>query len=319
MKVRSILILVGAAAALWGAWFFWLGRTAGSDERREEAARLLPGLDVPRVEKIEIDGPHGAVALERRGADWRIGRPIDDAADGETVRTLLRALAFAKAETRLGRDEVQGGEEATGFARGVGATLTLGGATRALRVGAAEAPGGRRYAEVAGDDSYAVVPGELFDLLDRPADDLRDKRLVPASSKEIARFTIARAGAAAATFARDGAEGWRFEEGGGAAADATAVGSLLAQICALRADQYFAAPPADAAAGAPAEATIALFKGDGTEAARIEFAGEATPGGARYGRVGGRPGVFLANLPGLWAELQKDPASFAPEQPPAAK
>ena len=147
----------------------------------------------------------------------------------------------------------------------------------------------------------------------------RDKRLVPASSKEIARFTIARAGAAAATFARDGAEGWRFEEGGGAAADATAVGSLLAQICALRADQYFAAPPADAAAGAPAEATIALFKGDGTEAARIEFAGEATPGGARYGRVGGRPGVFLANLPGLWAELQKDPASFAPEPQPAAK
>ena len=319
MKVRSILILVGAAAALWGAWFFWLGRTAGGEERREQAARLLPELDVPRIEKIELQGPHGAVALERRGADWRIARPIDDAADGEAVRTLLRALAFAKAETRLAPDDVQGGEDATGFARGVGATLTIGGETRAVHVGAAEAPGGRRYAAVGGQDTYAVVPTELFDILDRPAEDLRDKRLVAASAKEIARFTIARAGAAATTFARDGADGWSLEERGGAAADATAVGSLLAQICALRADQYFAAPPADAAASAPAEATIALFKGDGTEAARIEFAGEATPGGARYGRVGGRPGVFLANLPGLWAELQKDPTSFAPEPQPAAK
>ena len=105
MRTRNLLILAIAVVLVAGYILLFERHQPTSEEAREQAERVLPGLDRDRVVAVDIDGEQGEVRLERSGDDWRIVRPLDFPADATAVSSLLGSLE------NLDRDRVLPSEE----------------------------------------------------------------------------------------------------------------------------------------------------------------------------------------------------------------
>ncbi len=313
MKPRSALALLVLALAAWGAWFAFLREVPGTDERRARAGRLLPDLERQEVTRVEIDRPAGALRIVRAKGAWRMEQPVADAADAFAVDGLLDALAGARAEARVGATDVRGGDAATGLGAGaLEVRLTgAGGTTTALAVGAAEGPGGRRYARLA-DGGLALVEESLLQELQKPADEFREHAVVALAPSDVRRARVERAGRPALAFEQRGADQWWIVAPLVDDADDAAVSGIVSRVATLRADRF-----ADPAAPLPAtEYTVHLWgaasKGSADDPPLATVRIGAADGGAseRIVTATGRDARFVV-LPGsVVAELTKEPAGF---------
>ncbi len=107
MRGRTLAIL--ALAVLLVAVVVWLDRERpGSDERRQKAELLLPGLDPDRVQAVVLEPPPGAdrppVHIDRVDGVWRIAAPRAWAgrrADASAVDEMLASLAALRRQREL--------------------------------------------------------------------------------------------------------------------------------------------------------------------------------------------------------------------------
>jgi hypothetical protein len=133
--------------------------------------RLLPGLDVDRIVRVEIARADGAITLIRGDAGWSVGAPFAGPADPSAVADLLGALELASAERWLDGDLGPPRVEVTAIDdRGDRWRLAIGG----------DGPAG--LVRAAGPTARAaLVEAWVARALDRGADDLRRRAVIAVS------------------------------------------------------------------------------------------------------------------------------------------
>jgi hypothetical protein len=232
---RVPLVLALLAAGL-GGWI-WLveRRSESTDEAARDARRVTRGLARDQVTRIELDRGGESIVLERAAAgadEWRLRKPVDFPADRAAVDELLSGLEFLE-RTRV----LEGARPADyGLDHPRVVVRTRGGPKSfELAVGTAEDAAGRSvYVERRGDRQIFAVDKRFREQVDKSADELRDRRVVP-----LDRATLARLSVGAVELRRDGA-GWRL--GDGVRADPARVGDLEKALEELRATRFLPTP-----------------------------------------------------------------------------
>ncbi len=247
-------------------------------------------------ERLDVDGlvlatADGTIRLDKADGSWRMAEPWDARADFGVVEGIVGRIGSAEMTSieREATNEADADSEPNGLdAARVTVTVDLGSASASLLVGG-EAPDGAVYARDASRDGlvFTIEAGLVADL-ERPADTYRDKDLFTFRPFNATRLEVNRDGDTA-TFEKadtdEGSTAWRRVPPG-ADVDQSAIGDLLAQLSALRAESFM-----DSRAGTGVDTPIAAFFvdfDDGEDVVTIGRTGDDT-----YGVHGDEPGAAL--------------------------
>ena len=270
MRSRSLVILALVVIGL-GAWIFFHERhLPTTEERRQHADSLFPDLDRDDVAGLEIRNQHGTFRIAKRGDSWRLVEPIDFPADESSVSSLLGSLESLKAERTLSENEVD--PKAYGLDRpSIAVTLsTAEGKTSSLEVGDEAALGSNRAVRRNGEASVILVGGWFVRDLDKPLDGWRSRDLVEVTDSDVASLTVL-AGSDRIELVRQG-ESWRLLQPLDDIADQEHVRNLIADLDALRIEEFLDAPPPAAELGLePPATTVSILRSSGGDPIKLEF------------------------------------------------
>ncbi|MBM4382713.1 MAG: DUF4340 domain-containing protein [Deltaproteobacteria bacterium] len=160
-----------------------------------------------KVTKIALTWAGGAATLEKKGDDWRLAAPLEDAADDIAVQSLISDLQGLRAEEFL---DAPPPDAELGFAAPqYRAELTLeGGASYALTLGAARE--GSRVAARSGASGAVEVEGSVLERLPKSVTALRDKTLGFFATGDAKAFTLKFSGEESLVVTgTNGADGWK--------------------------------------------------------------------------------------------------------------
>jgi hypothetical protein len=245
VSLRWTLGLLAIAAAL-GAWV-WFGEIKG-DERKAAAdaeGKKLGAVAAKDVSALELGMGDGAtVKLARSGAkDWKLEEPVAYPADLETVGRTVEALgklAYVQKIEPAPADREQFGLGAK--ARTV--RVSTGQAEPVeLAIGGATPTGGGKYLALASDpNAVYVVDTAAATSLTPTLQQLRDKRLLRASTGGASELVVKKGGALVVHATR-GEGPWQLVEPESAAGDAEKIDRTLEELSLARASDW---SPADA-------------------------------------------------------------------------
>ena len=303
MKPRTLLILAVLVAALGSFIWFWERRQPSTSERAESQKKLV-ALEVDDVSAIGIAIEGRTVRLEREAApatdagggattvavpelatqpSWRITAPIQAVADRWAVERLVESFNGLEKQRTLEDPDRSGlGLEApravVTFERKPGK-----GDPVVVEVGAKLPAAAAMSVAVRGEKTAAIVPDAIYNDLAKPAGDWRSREMFTAQREAIDRVQLSATGGTPLLLARRGESFW-LEAPLADRADRDLVNTLLSDLVALRAAEFFDAPPP-----VPFEAGLsieAVLKGQESPF-RLEI-GAPTQADAnrRYARVG---------------------------------
>ena len=261
-QIKTALALAAALAALTIAYIaFNASQNDGGDARTPlgETYGIAPA-QVERAELRYADPSLPDIALERSGGAWRLTAPVQALARNEPVERLLRFLE------RPVRKRVGEGLEPFGLdAPTAVVQLSAANETRAFLFGRKSVSYGVYVKEADDPDAFVMEASILDEILASP-NDLRDRRIVPLRSGQIARLRAERPDAPPIAVEReDAAADWRLAFS--AEADAGAVERFLETLLALNAERFL--PPAENASEPVRSVWIETFGGE-TRALHIE-------------------------------------------------
>jgi hypothetical protein len=148
-------------------------------EGRARQAKVLLSIPPEDVTQLAITQPLGALTFARLAPGWRMS-PGDYRADTDVVEAFLSRVRRLSAERLLlpAKDQpldlkTYGLDPAL-----ITLTLTTATATSTLLLGEPTAVGGNRYAKIADQPAVGIITSQLFDELNKPVEDFRDRRLV---------------------------------------------------------------------------------------------------------------------------------------------
>ena len=270
MKTRNLVILAVVVAAMAAYIYFVERHQPTSEEARERADKVLPDLDRAAITAIELSNEHGQARLEKQGETWRLVAPFAAAADDAAVAGLIGAVADLKAERRLAAGEVEPAEY--GLDRPEMTVTLAAGAERSwtLRVGGSTALGGNRA--VATDAPGVVICSSYFAVqLAKEPSSWRSKNVVAAVEMDLASLAVETPfGRVEAARVNDA---WQLLAPLADAADRTHLRQTLADLNALRVEEFVdEAAAADLGLAAP-RATVTLVRADGSAPTVLELGG----------------------------------------------
>ena len=250
-KAALVRIAVALAVALlaWGA----LALVHGPVSDRP-ASLALPRIDTARVDTILLAKGRDTTVLARTTARaaWTAN---GYRADSGAVASLLGGLADTARQTEL-VSEGRGMHAQLGVTPDSGTSLRVraGGKTVLdLLTGKTTRDGSGVYVRMASADPVYALHGALASALHRDANEWRDTRIAAVVPDSVGAIEIRRK----ATYVlRRGPNGWQFASG--AAADTSAVSSLLGQYRDFRASGFAAARSSDSTMGHAAPIHVAL-------------------------------------------------------------
>lgn len=274
---RGSLAWGAAAAALGAVCLTVLLRPDTTVEGKEVLFRYADEeIRLLRVSFPASDRP--AVAARRTGPEsWRLLEPVEDEGDNYTLRRIAGYMSslFAVQRFEEGTEEAQ----AMGPARVRVEVERADGTSHWAEIGRLTASGFRAYARVSSRPGVWVVSKALWDAVNRPADEYRDRSLFTVDYFDLAAFEVrAGEGEPVRRFEKAGEKDWRITapyEGRGSAKELFAFTYELDRA-------RFASFDAGAAR-LPAEPDLSLtfFAEDG-EASRVDFLRREEAGGAQW-------------------------------------
>lgn len=241
-----------------------------------------------RLASLELRGDE-RILLQREEGAWKLAEPIQVGADEQEVGKVLQALQDLRATAFPSRDAPAGDPFFT-------ATLTLTeGNPLSLRLWRED---GAVLAQADGGP-LAEIDGKDIARIDRDVDALRDRRIAPFSTHEVARMEVVAGDERFTLTKRDGE--WRITAPEEAAAKRWKVQAALSNLASARYDRIL--PGSDAASHGlvPPARTISLFDEAGASVGAF-FLGDEEAGFV-YLQVEGRDDVFrtsaadLGNVP----------------------
>src|SRR3954469_20861023 len=189
MNFKTTLILIALLAVV-GA-FVAYDRLSGRDKENVETAadskKLFDVKDKDDVSSVTIKSlDDGEIVLTKTSDTnkWRMTKPVDAAAEGWQVDSLVRDLIAL--ESKAAVDPKDKGLDKPKFHIEIAAK---GGKLLKFDVGDKNAMGDL-YVKVEGKKDADVVSADVYDRLSKPAGELRDKQLVTTPSTDIKQLTI---------------------------------------------------------------------------------------------------------------------------------
>lgn len=264
MRPRTLLVLLVVVLGLGAFIWFYERDLPSSDERAEQARKVLP-VEKDEVQGVTIEASSGRVVLERVEApkkeekekkeetgveeapgppesEWRIVQPMAARADTFAVDGLLDALTTLEKSRTL--------DEADRKALGLDnprATVRLktSEGEKVLRIGAAVPTGSSVIASLEGEDKAFVVSDSILSQFEREPGAWRDRQLFRASRDTLSRITLTGPAGQVALVQKD--DQFRVERPISDRADRERVDDLYADLSGLTAEQFLDDPARPAA------------------------------------------------------------------------
>lgn len=313
MRPKSALLLLALALAGGAVWFFWLDHAPGTDQRRQQAALLLPGLDAGTVREVTITRGSGRIRIRRAESRWQLLEPLEMAAEKGQVESLLQQLAQTQSVERMPLAELKGGPAAAGFdEKAIRIRLRTDSGEREVTVGSLDAPGGRRLARVSGNDEWVLIGSGLAQTLEQDSEVFRNHDLFDLSADDIQEMKLETAGRPPVEFVRQKDNRWRLAAPLQEPADDDAVSGFLTRVLSARATRYVQLPHGEGAAGlAPPAFSIQMTGRKGKPGGRLVIGKEVPEAGGRYWmQSSARPGFGELEARPLIAGIRREPSSW---------
>ena len=307
MQPKSLLALSLAVIALGAFIFFYEKELPSTDERNEQAKKVLR-LAAETIDSIQLEWDGHEVRLERQppaeaeedeepgevkslttfsSNSWHITSPFAARADANAVDSLVRSLVGLEANRTLEED----------FARGelgldeprARVTLVSEDGQSVLEIGAEVPASSDMIVAVAGRDSAYKVAGTVFDDLTKEPGEWRDKKLFTHSRGEIDGVTLTGETGESIRLGLRGEDLW-IESPLTDRADEERVNALISQLTGLRAEAFIDEPllTPEALGLEPARGLVEVRLAGSEQPFRFELGlpTDATEEGASfYGRV----------------------------------
>ena len=192
MNFDRIVVAFFAFILLAGGYYYF--DIVGENKKKENAATLNKIIDLlpEDVVAVSIKRPDKeTIELAKKGSDWRIVKPIKTLADQMVVKYAISAAMRLSSVT----DIADGNLATFGLDDPTTYIFTMKNKEQvSLNIGAKNPSGANYYVYVGADSSVRMVGRVSVTPLIKNIFELRDKRLLPMTSKEIDSITIAISG-----------------------------------------------------------------------------------------------------------------------------
>ena len=254
MNFKTTLVLLVLLIAAGGYVAYDHYKSADAPEKGTVAAnpdRLFDVADPKDVTSVAIRGadteivltavpepdkkdkkPDDPFAAPPAGPQWRMSKPVESAANSTEVNDLVRELTNLETQAKV--DPAGKGLDKPKYTVELAAK---GGKILKFAVGDRNQIG-QMYVRVEGKPKADVVSASVYDRLVKPANDLRDKKLVAAKTTDINQLKIETEGQTL-LLQKKGAD-WQLVEPKQFAADASVMTDLLGAVTNLQATDWIA-------------------------------------------------------------------------------
>jgi len=245
MNYRTTLTLF-VTVCLLGVALWLMQQNVEPTDRRLALEGSVLDVDLLHVDSLVVQHDDVEIAIDRRGDEWWIVRPIEARADEAKITRLLSASeALVCAET-ITRDQRQHRALSLGDygldlpSTSVTYRTPLG--TRRLLIGHDARLGAQTYVRIDGESDVMLAEGELRAALPESLESLRDRMLLHGQAARVTRLEIERPDGGFVQLLR-GAEGWSLQQPLREPADALVVNALLDALFSARIEQFVWDPP----------------------------------------------------------------------------
>ena len=229
------------------AYYAWDQKRIAKEETREAAESRLVEPKKEAITEITAQSKGRTLKLQKQDDQWKIAQPIQTRADETAVGSLLDEIDRAKKATPFdpkGKLEDFGLKEPELKAEIKGATVLTkdNGSTSSVNVaqefelGSDTSAKDEVYAHLPKEQKIFTVPISLMAALTKPANDLRDKRLLPANLNLATSVSLASGGQVFA-LAKQGKD-WALAQPVKGLADESKVGQILREWNNAKAEDF---------------------------------------------------------------------------------
>ena len=293
MRLRNTLILALLLIGL-GAYLYFVESKKIAEEAKKEK---LVDINADDVTAVTLVYPDREIALEKTEAGWRLTKPVEAAADDNTVKNLVRAVADAEVKKTI--DEPPQDLTQFGLAQPmvIVKLSTKDKALPDLKVGKTTAVSFSTYVQRADQPKIYLTASAFHSGMDKQVKDLRDKKVIDFKEDDVTRVALRGPDGEVVLAKADG--NWKIEQPAPYRADSNAVRALLSTVRNLRATDFASDAPSDADLATygldQPQRQLVFTAGDGKEA-RLLVGKENEQG--LYVKSGDRPTAFVV---GKWA------------------
>ncbi len=309
MRGKSLLILSVLVVVLGAFIWFYERHQPTTEESKEAAEKVLPGLKQDEVRSIAIQRGEDHFLLVKKGDDWRLSLPVDYPADESAVNSLLSALTNVKVERKLAAGDVDPKAYGLDQPAFVVTLEQTNGQKKTLTVGQEEPLGNNRAVTLDGK-SVELVSKWFTSSLDKDLDGWRSHEVVQLLDDQVASLEID-AGSNRIEAVRDG-NLWRLLEPVRDLADRDQIRNLISDLNSVRVQEFVdegSAPPETLGLDHP-RYRVKVVRTKGAEPVVLEFGAKRTVkdkhqvacrrNGSEVFWVTDRAEVRLGKAPLLW-------------------
>lgn len=202
--VAALIALVVAAGLVW-----WSRREAAK-EPVSTSPKLLQ-LTETEMRKIELRRAGGEITVLERGEDnlWSLTAPAAYRTDREAVQPLVNTLSNLSADKVVEEKVEDFGEYGLKEPSLIALVTMKDGKLHTVFIGDEVPTGGGYFARLAGDSRLFTIASFTRESLDKPANDLRDRRLLTFDPAALARVEL-RARGRSVEFGRNAQNNWQI-------------------------------------------------------------------------------------------------------------
>jgi hypothetical protein len=288
MKFRTTLILLIVAIAI-GCYIWFYERTQMPTYERAERGKRIVSIKADDIDTVEIIGDKGRIVCAKdKAGDWLLEQPLKYRADKAQLRSICSRIESLNSERVIKADEVSAKAlEEFGLKKpALTARFKSRGRGFGLAIGADTPMGENCYARIEGQTDVHILGNAVRSILDKQANDLRDKSVLELDPKDITKVEITHGGSIVELVQEGGT--WRIAKPLQGSGDSDKIGGMLRKINNLRVKAFVDDAPKDLAAyglAAP-EFQVSLWGGT-DQASRTLLVGKEAEKNVVYAKRGG--------------------------------
>ncbi|MBZ5576711.1 MAG: DUF4340 domain-containing protein [Acidobacteriia bacterium] len=286
MKPKGLLIAVGVLAVL-GGLTWWSNKKQASASKSTDTTVKILSMPTDQIQEIRLKNPAQTIDLKKENGKWQILQPEALPADPEPVGGMITTLSALNADSVV----ADKASDLTPFGL---KTPTLDvevikkdGKSDQLLIGDDTPTGSGSYAKLANDPRIFTIATFTKTSLDKPVNDLRDKRLLTFDSDKLTRVELAAKGAPV-EFGKNNQNEWQILKPGPLRADGSQVDTLISNLKGATMDLSEDEKTAAAAFGSGTKsATATVTDASGNQTLEVRKKGETY-----YAKSSAVSGVF---------------------------
>lgn len=228
MKPKGLLVAVALLAVL-GGLTWWSNKKQASAAKSTDTTTKILSIPADQVQEIRIKNPAQTIDLTKASGKWRITQPEALPADPDTVGSMVNTFSSLNADSLVDAKPSDIGPYGLKDPSLDVTVVRKGGKTDDLVIGDETPTGSGNYAMLKGDPRVFTIATFNKTSLDKPVNDLRDKRLLTFDSGKITRVELQAKGSAL-EFGKNNEGDWRILKPMPARADGSQVDSLVSSL-----------------------------------------------------------------------------------------